>query len=103
MSPHAPQRPTWTLLAAHAAASLATSEGGAAAAAGAGAMTAEIAAAIETSETDEMSHRHSETTVVGNASGTGGTAKETASGDAGHRQAQDGRHPAEISATAIFR
>lgn len=103
MSPHAPQRPTWTLLAAHAAASLATSEGEAAGAAGAGAMTAEIAVATETSETDEMNHRHSETTVVGNVTGTGGTAKEIASGGAGHLQAQDGRRPAEISATAIFR
>lgn len=88
---------------AHAAASLATSEGGAAAAAGAGAMTVEIAVATETSETDEMNPLHSETIVVGNVTGTGGTAKEIASGDAGHHQAPDGRHPAEISATAIFR
>lgn len=98
-----PQRPTWTLLAAPAAASLANSEEGAAAAAGAGAMTAEIAVATETSETDEMTLHPSETTVVGNVIGTGGTAKEIASGDADHRRAPGGRHPAETSATVIFR
>lgn len=71
--------------------------------AGAGAMTAEIAAATETLETGEMNRRHSETTVVGSVIGTGGTATETALGDVGHRQALGGRRPAEISATATFR
>lgn len=66
-------------------------------------MTAEIAAATETLETDEMNHRHSETTGAGNVIGTGGTATGTALGDAGHRQVLGGRRPAEISATAIFR
>lgn len=71
--------------------------------AGAGAMTAEIVAVTETLETDEMNRRHSETTVVGNVIGTGGTAKEIALGDVGHRPALGGRRPAEISATATFR
>jgi hypothetical protein len=84
-------------------ASLETFEGEAAAVVGAGAMTAEIAAVTETSETDEMNHRHSETTAAGSGSGTGGTAKEIASEDAGLLQAPGGRHPAEISATATFR
>lgn len=66
-------------------------------------MTAEIAVATETSETDEMTLHHSETTVVGNEIVTGGTAKEIASGDAGHRRAPGAPHPAETSATAIFR
>lgn len=66
-------------------------------------MTAEIAAATEISETDEMTLHHSETTVVGNVIGTGGTAKEIASGDAGHHRAPGGRPRAEIFATAIFR
>lgn len=66
-------------------------------------MTAEIAAATETSETGGMTLRHSETTVVGNVIGTGGTAKEIASGDAGHHRVPGARHRAEISATVTFR
>lgn len=80
-----------------------TSEEGAAAAAEVGATTVETGAAIETSETDEMTLRHSETTVVGNVIETGETAKEIASGDDDHHQAPGGHHPAEISAIAIFR
>lgn len=80
-----------------------TSEEGAAAAVGAGAMTVETAVATETSGTDEMTLRHSETTVVGNVIGTGGTAKEIASGDVGHHRAPGGRRLAEISAIVIFR
>ena len=66
-------------------------------------MIAEIAAGTETLETDGMTLHHSVTTVVGNVIGTGGTAKEIASGDAGHRRALGGRHLAEIFAIAIFR
>lgn len=66
-------------------------------------MIAETAAATETSETDEMTLHHSETTVVGNVIETGETAKEIALGAAGHHQALDVRHPAEISEIVIFR
>ena len=66
-------------------------------------MIVEIVAATETSEIDEMILRHSETTVVGNVIGTGGTAKEIVSGAAGHHRVPGGRHPAEIFATATFR
>lgn len=66
-------------------------------------MIAEIAAVTETSETDEMTLRLSGTTVAGSVTGTGATAKETASGGAGHRPAPGDRRPAEISATATSR
>lgn len=68
-----------------------------------GAMRVEIAAATETSEIDEMTLHHSETTVVGNAIEIGGIVTETRSGDGDHRRAPEDRHPAEISATATFK